>query len=234
MRQHLKPQPSVRKGELRRFTNWFYQLCSLSGVALWASVEPKTKRTSNVTKSDHVFHGILEAFEILYQMLISDVFMATWAPADLHCLLPECISCKLGIFFHWRGAKVDTFQAWGRRCFLAYNGDERETSSRSHWREFPFCWHMSKAVVPTGWWEAVQVGVQCVVGHLSFLRGFFLMANISRGSQGKGQNGLVVMLSWWTVVGWWYHDLGWCFFILKVCALDLGQVVATLWYRGDG
>jgi len=134
---------------------------------LWAPVEPKPTKTSGVMKSDHVFHGVLEAFETLYQMFISDVFVAIRAPADLCFLLPKHIHWKLGLFFSSKGAKVDKFQAQQRRCFLAYNGDERGRPPR---REFPLCWHMSKAVVPTGWWEAVRVRVRCAVGHLFFLR----------------------------------------------------------------
>lgn len=60
---------------------------------------------------------------------------------------------------------------------------------------------MSKADVPTGWWEAVQGKVQCMVGQLFFLRRFFLMASISRGSSGEGQNGVEMVLFWLTVVG---------------------------------
>lgn len=65
-------------------------------------------------------------------MFISAGFTAVGTPAGLSFLLPEHILWTLGIFSCSTGAKVDIFQAWGRRCFLAHSGDERGRPAVDH------------------------------------------------------------------------------------------------------
>lgn len=79
---------------------------------MWAPVEPKTTKTLNVLKSGHVFHGILEALETLYAMLISAGFAAIRAPADLRFLLPQ----------HLIGNRGLSFTKWEKRWIYSKHG----------------------------------------------------------------------------------------------------------------
>lgn len=64
MRQRMNPQRgrvSCTDSPINFISLVHYQ------VLLWAPVEPKTTKMLSVLKSGHVFHGILEALETLYQ-----------------------------------------------------------------------------------------------------------------------------------------------------------------------
>lgn len=135
-------------------------------------------------------------------MFISAGFAAVGTVVVLCFLLPEHIHWKLGLFSCSR-SKGGYNPSMGEEMLSGPRGrSKRETSSRSHWREFPFCWHMSKADIPMGWWEVVQGKVQCMVWDLIFLRRLFLMASISGGYTGEGQNGVEMALFWLRIVGW--------------------------------
>lgn len=95
MRQRLNPQQgrvSCTDSPINFISLVHYQ------VLLWAPVEAKTTKTLSVLKSGHVFHGILEALETVYQMFVSAGFAAIRAPSDLCFFLPEDLTGNRGLY----------------------------------------------------------------------------------------------------------------------------------------